>query len=193
MTDRPITPTRIIPAGVPLPDRGPLPGEIPPWRSQPAPAAAPPPTPPPPPAPAPAAPTPQPQPMQVYVTLQPGPYYEEPAPTRRQILWAWLTGIGRPWQMGGALALAFVPITGDDSIATLWASCVTEARTEGGQGAGYALALAPLAIAVIRIIRSTSRRGGLGRLLLLAVSIVGVAGAIDLYDPVTWITGVHPS
>ena len=45
-------------------------------------------------------------------------------------------------------------------------------------------------MAVIHLIRSTGPRGGLARLLLLAISLTGLAGAIDLYDPVTWITGV---
>lgn len=188
MTDRPIIPTRVIPAGAPLPDRGPLPGERPPWHLPPAPAAAQPPAPP---APAPAAPAPapEPHPVQVYVTLQPAPYYND-EPTRRERLWAWLRTIGRPWQVGGALILAFLPIPGlDYSVATTWASCVTYARDEWGQQAGYAYALVPLAIAVMRITRSG---GTLKRLLLLAISLTGLAGAIDLYDPVTWITGVRP-
>ncbi|MFJ8883627.1 hypothetical protein ACIRJR_09455 [Streptomyces sp. NPDC102402] len=185
MTDRPIIPTRIIPAGAPLPDRGPLPGELPPWWKPPTPPV-PPPAATPPPAPAPA-PLPVPVP-QVHVHLV-APYYEAPEPTRRERLWAWVRTIGRPWQVCGALFLAFLPIVGGDSVATLWASVVTEARAEGGQSAGYALALTPLAIAVIRI---TTDGGTLKRLLLLAISLVGLAGAIDLYDPVTWITGVRP-
>ncbi|MEU8704187.1 hypothetical protein [Streptomyces sp. NPDC048565] len=188
MTDRPITPTRIIPAGAPLPDRGPLPGEVPPWWE--------PPTPPPPPAAEPPAPvpvppsTPPPLPepqIHVHVVL---PYEEPPEPTRRERLWAWLRTIGRPWQVCGALALALIPIPGVGySAATTWASCVSWTRTEWGQGAGYALALTPLAIAVIRI---TTGGGTLRRLLLLAVSLVGLTGAIALYDPITWITGVRP-
>ncbi|MFD5041979.1 hypothetical protein ACFWNI_33555 [Streptomyces sp. NPDC058377] len=197
MTDRPIIPTRVIPAGAPLPDRGPLPGELPPWHHPtapaPAPAAAQPPVPPAPraPAAAPAAPAPAPLVPQIHVHLV-APYFEEPEPTRRERIWAWVRSIGRPWQVCGALALAFVPITGEHSIATLWASCVTEARAQGGQDAGYALALTPLGLAVIHLIRSTGPRGGLARLLLLAISLTGLAGAIDLYDPVTWITGVRP-
>ncbi|RLV66336.1 hypothetical protein STAN_1857 [Streptomyces sp. CBMAI 2042] len=89
-----------------------------------------------------------------------------------------------------ALVLAFLPVLGGDSVATLWASAVTEARAEGGQAAAYALALTPLSIAVIRIVTGG---GTLRRLLLLAISLTGLMGAIDLYDPVTWITGVHPS
>lgn len=184
MTDRPITPTRIIPAGAPLPDRGPLPGELPPWWQ----APAPPPPPPPPAVVTPPAPAPPPDPqIHVHVVI---PYEQPPEPTRRERLWAWLRTIGRPWQVGGALALALVPIPGlDYSVATTWASFVAYARDEWGQDAGYAYALTPLAIAVMRITRSG---GTLRRLLLLAISIVGLAGAIDLYDPITWITGVRP-
>ncbi|MGW6652463.1 hypothetical protein AMK23_26220 [Streptomyces sp. CB02130] len=134
-------------------------------------------------------PPPLPEPVvHVHVVL---PYEPEPEPTRWQRLWAWATSIGRPWQICGALALALLPIPGVGySIATIWASLVTTARTEYGQANAYALALTPLAIAVMRIVRSG---GTLRRLLLLAVSLVGLAGAINLYDPVTWITGVHPS
>ncbi|MDX2922080.1 hypothetical protein, partial [Streptomyces sp. NE06-03C] len=130
-------------------------------------------------------PPPLPEPVvHVHVLL---PYEPEPEPTRRERLWQWLTSIGRPWQIVGALTLASLPLFDGHSIATLWASLVAEARTEGGQDAGYALALTPLAIAIIRIVQGG---GTLRRLLLLAVSLVGLAGAIDLYDPVTWITGV---
>ncbi|MFD8404646.1 hypothetical protein ACFV1G_08180 [Streptomyces anulatus] len=185
----PIIPTRIIPGGVPLPSGPPEPGDIPPWREA-APAAPPPPPPPTPPAVVVPAPEPlrQPDPqIHVHVLL---PYEPEPEPTRRERLWRWLTGIGRPWQICGALVLALLPIPGVGySVATIWASVVTEARAEGGQDAGYALALTPLAIAVMRIVRGG---GTLRRLLLLAVSLVGLMGAIDLYDPVTWITGVKP-
>ncbi|WP_371624066.1 hypothetical protein OG245_15245 [Streptomyces sp. NBC_01116] len=188
----PITPTRIIPGGVPLPPGPPTPGAVPPWRA-PAPAAAAPPPPPPPAPPAVAVPAPAPPPLpvpqvHVHVVL---PYEPEPEPTRWQRLWRWLTSIGRPWQICGALALALLPIPGVGySVATTWASLVTEARAEYGQANAYALALTPLAIAVMRIVRGG---GTLRRLLLLAVSLVGLMGAIDLYDPVTWITGVQPS
>ncbi|MFD3749730.1 hypothetical protein ACFWVT_05595 [Streptomyces cyaneofuscatus] len=162
-THKPIIPTRIIPGGASLPPA--------------VPAAAP--------APPPSPPTPQ-----VHVHLV-APYYEEPEPTRRERLWAWITSIGRPWQIAAVLVLAFLPIPGIGySVATIWASFVTEARAEFGQANAYALALTPLAIAVMRIVRGG---GTLRRLLLLAISLTGLMGAIDLYDPVTWITGVHPS
>lgn len=188
MTDRPITPTRIIPAGAPLPDRGPLPGEVPPWWETPA-APAPPPPPVQPPAVPVATPAPEPPPVpQIHVHLV-APYYEEVDPTRRERLWTWVRGFGRPWQISGALLLAVLPIPGTGySAATTWAYAISETRDTWGQGAGYALALTPLTIALIRI----SHGGTLPRLLLLAISLVGLTGAIHLYDPVTWITGVHP-
>lgn len=183
----PIIPTKIIPGGAALPPGPPESGDIPPWRA-PAPATPPPPPTPVPPTVAVPVPPPLPEPVvHVHVVL---PYEPEPEPTRWQRLWAWATSIGRPWQVVGALTLASLPLFDGHSVATLWASAVSEARAEGGQDAGYALALTPLGIAVIRIVRSG---GTLGRLLLLAISLVGLAGAIDLYDPVTWITGVRPS
>lgn len=187
MTDRPITPTRIIPAGAPLPGRPPEPGELPPWwEKPPAPPAPPPPpvVPAAPPAPEPPAlPVPQ---VLVHVVL---PYEPEPDPTRWQRLFAALRRIGRPWQICGALALALIPIPGTGySAATTWAYAVSGARDAWGQSSGYTLAFTPLAIALIRL----SRGGTLPRLLLLAIALVGVTGAIHAYDPVTWITGVHP-
>ncbi|PJN31321.1 hypothetical protein CG717_16275 [Streptomyces sp. CB02613] len=126
--------------------------------------------------------------VHVHVVL---PYEPEPEPTRRERLWRWLTSIGRPWQIGGALTLALLPIPGVGySVATIWASVVSTARAEYGQANAYALALTPLTIAVMRIVRGG---GTLRRLLLLAISLTGLMGAIHLYDPVTWITGVQPS
>ncbi|MEV6081771.1 hypothetical protein AB0L80_42895 [Streptomyces sp. NPDC052069] len=187
----PIIPTQVIPGGAPLPSGPPPPGAIPPWRVTPGSPASPPPPPPAPPAVATPAPAPPPPPVpQVHVHVV-VPYEPEPEPTRWARLWAWLTTIGRPWQICGALALSVLPIPGVGySAATIWATTVSMTRDEWGQGAGYALALTPLAIAVIRI---TTGGGTLRRLLLLAISLVGFTGAIDLYDPVTWITGVHPS
>lgn len=188
MTNRPIIPTRIIPAGAPLPDRGPLPGEVPPWWEKPA-APTPPPPPVQPPAVAVAPPAPEPLPPQVHVHVV-LPYEPEPDPTRWQRLTALIQRFGRPWQICGALTLALLPIPGTEySAATTWAYAVSQARDTWGQSSGYALALTPLAIALIRL----SRGGTLPRLLLLTVSLVGVTGAIHAYDPITWITGVHPS
>lgn len=187
MSDRPITPTRIIPAGAPLPDRGPLPGEAPPWWEKPAvpaPPAHPPVVPPP-------APTPEPPPLpapQVHVHVV-MPYEPEPEPTRRERLWAWVLGIGRPWQISGALLLAVLPIPGTGySAATTWAYATNMTRTEWGAPAGYALALVPL----LWVSTRTARHGGtLLRLWAIAVTLGGLLGALNPFDLVTAITGVH--
>lgn len=192
MPDRPITPTRIIPAGVPLPDRGPLPGELPPWWERPAPAAAPPvpPAPPPPPAvPAQAAaPAPLPEP-QVHVHLV-MPYEPPPEPTRWQRLTAWLLHrFGRPWQISGALLLTVLPVPGTHySAAATWAYATGQARTEWGTPTGYVVALLPLAWALTR----TARHGAtVLRLCVIVVAAAGVLGVLDPYDLVTAYTGVH--
>ncbi|MEU0627720.1 hypothetical protein [Streptomyces sp. NPDC005989] len=189
-----VTPSRIIPAGVPLPPRAPEPGEVPPWYADPAPPA--PPAPPAAPPVAPPAPPPPPPVQQivmppgwfeVHVTLQP----PEPTPTWWQRLGAWAGQFGKPWQAAGALVLALFPIPKvGHSIATTWASAVSEARDAWGQGAGYALALTPLTWVFLRLYYCG---GTIRRLAIFAVSVVGLAGAIHLYDPVTWITGVHAS
>ncbi|WP_327710050.1 hypothetical protein OG912_16880 [Streptomyces sp. NBC_00464] len=183
MTDRPITPTRIIPAGAPLPDRLPEPGELPPWWEQPAPPAQPPP-----PTPAPA-PEPEQRPLQVFVTVQTEPYYEEPEPTRWQRLVAGVRGIGKPWQVCGAPLLAVIPIPGTGfSAATTWAYALGQARDEWGATHGYVLALLPLAWGIAR----TARHGGtLLRVWGITVALAGLVGAIDPFDIVTILTGVH--
>ncbi|MFJ7489730.1 hypothetical protein ACIQZB_00465 [Streptomyces sp. NPDC097727] len=191
-----VTPSRIFPAGTPLPPRAPEPGEVPPWRTNPAPPEPPAPPAPPPVAP-PAVPPPPPPvqqivmppgPFEVHVTLQP----PEPEPTRWQRLAAWARQFGKPWQAAGALVLALFPIPGvGHSIASAWARVVFETRDAWGQDAGYALACTPLAWALLRIYY---RGGTIRRLFVLAVSVVGfVGGAIHFYDPITWITGVRPS
>lgn len=189
MTDRPITPTRIIPAGAPLPARGPLPGEAPPWWEKPA--AATPPAPPAQPPAFPAAPTPAPPPLpaphvHVHVVM---PYEPPPEPTRWERLWAWATSIGRPWQICGALLLAVLPVPGTGySAATTWAYATTLTRAEWGAYTGYALALVPL----LWVCTRTARYGGtLLRLWGIAVALGGVLGALDPFDLVTAITGVH--
>jgi hypothetical protein len=126
-------------------------------------------------------------PIEVLVTLQP----PEPEPTWWQRLTAWAGRFGRPWQAAGALVLALFPIPGVGySVATIWASAVSGMRAEWGQGPGYALALTPLTWAFLRLYY---HGGTIRRLTIFAVSVVGLAGAIHLYDPVTWLTGVHAS
>jgi hypothetical protein len=176
MDQRPVTPTRIIPAGAPLPHRPPEPGEIPPWRTPPAPPVPPPPDP----------------PAEVIhrhiheVLLVPAE--PAPAPTRWDRLWAWLRTLGHPWQLVAALAAAVVPIPGVGySLGTTWAYVVHQTRLDHGVGWGYALAGSALAAAGTAL----ARRGGALRLALLAVAFVGGLGAISLFDPITALTGVH--
>ncbi|MFJ1698171.1 hypothetical protein ACIOHC_24150 [Streptomyces sp. NPDC088252] len=123
-------------------------------------------------------------PFEFHVTLQP----PEPEPTRWERFTAWIGQFGRPWQICGALTLALLPIPGVGySVATTWASAVSETRGMWGQGAAYGLACTPLAWTLLRIYY---HGGTIRRLLVLAVSVVGLTGAIHLYDPITWITGV---
>ncbi|MEV4440336.1 hypothetical protein AB0K09_15195 [Streptomyces sp. NPDC049577] len=194
----PITPTRIIPAGQPLPPTAPpmppaRPGstDLPPWRT----AAPPPPPPPasPPPGGAPPwdAPSP-PGPIEVRVVVDlvhPGP---EPEPARRGgWWWGWLWPHLRPVQtfVGGFLALVPMPWTGY-SAATTWAYVVHESR-DFAVPVAYALGLGAFAVAI----GAERRAAGVLRQLVartgLVITFVGVMGAIDLFDPVTALTGVH--
>lgn len=180
MPDKPLTPTRIIPAGAPLPERPPAPGEIPPWRT------------PPPPPPPPAAPEPPAAPPQVIhviheIVLGPPEPDEEP-PTRWDRVWAWMKTLGRPWQIALALGATVVPIPpGRYSAATTWAYVVHQTRLDHGPGWGYALGGGALALAATAVVR----RGGVLRLTLLSIAFIGSIGAISLYDPITALTGVH--
>ncbi|MER7833498.1 hypothetical protein [Streptomyces sp. NPDC095602] len=180
--ERPITPTRIIPAGAPLPTAQPDPGGAPPWYMQPPP---PPVDLPPPPIPAAAPP---PGPVEVRVTVDLAYPYAEPEPGRWERLTAWASQYGRPWQAIGGLLLAVVPIpwTGH-SAATTWAYTVSLAR-DMHLGYAYALALVPLALVARRILR---HGGTLLRLWALAVTAIGgLAGALDWFDLITITTGV---
>jgi hypothetical protein len=175
MSDVPVTPTRIIPAGAPLPHRPPEPGEIPPWRTPPAPPVPPPPDPPA-------------EVIHRYVhevlLVTPEP---EPEPTRWDRAWAWLRTLGRPWQLVAALAAAVVPIPGVGySLGTTWAYVVHQTRLDHGMWAGYGLAGAALAATGTAV----ARRGGALRLALLAIAFIGFLGAASLFDPITALTGV---
>ena len=183
----PITPTRIIPAGVPLPARPPTPDEIPPWRT--------PPPPPPPPVAAPPPKLPEPEaerPIQVHVTIQPGPWYEPepvPEPTRWDRAMALVRRIGKPWQLCLALTAAVFPIPGPGhgySAAITWYAIVATTRAEHGMPLGYGLGVGALAVTAYLV----AQRPGLLRLFWLAVTFVGALGAVQLFDPITAITGV---
>lgn len=185
---RPVVPTRIIPAGEHLPPEVLADALRPPPRR-----ARPPASPPPPPVddrawewqpPAPSG------PVEVHVTVDLAPAAE---PEQDELgiwsrAWDWAATRVRPWMLLLALAGAVIPIpwTGY-SVGTTWAATVGQAR-ELGTGWGYALAFGTFALACLRFIRT----GHLLPLFFLVVTSIGLFGAIDLFDPVTWLTGVHP-
>ncbi|AQW55273.1 hypothetical protein ACIQPP_05485 [Streptomyces violaceusniger] len=188
----PISPSRIIPAGQPIPAAPPLlqapPGatNLPPWRT----AAAPPPPPPPPAAPQPV-PAPPPGPIEHHVIIKfapPEPEPEvEPELGRWARMWEAITTRVKPWQALVALGAAAVPMpwTGY-SAATTWAYVMHEARGMH-VGFGYSLAFGTFAFAVRRF---TAHRGVVA-LWATAVTSIGIFGATDWYDAVVVITGVR--
>lgn len=173
VTDRPITPTRIIPAGAPLPARPPEPGEAPPWR--------PPPTPPAPPA----APPPPPAPIEVRHVHEILLVVPEPEP-ERQPLWARLWDRLVTWRMVAAILAALLPWAYGQSPVGLWSHTVHQARTEAGVGAAYVIAGVAIA-AAWGLDRHT------GRVIprfLLVTALLGAFGVLDWYDPILFLTGV---
>ncbi|MFE6426758.1 hypothetical protein ACFVOB_14970 [Streptomyces rochei] len=179
MTDRPITPSRIIPAGAPLPARPPEPGEAPPWRT-------PPPPPPPmvPPAPPPSGPwpaAPPPGPMQIHVTVDLAPP-AEPEPRLWERLWERLV----TWRMIAAILAALTPWAGGHSPVGLWSRTVHDARTEAGILAAYVIAGVAIA-AAWALDRRTGR--ALPRFLLVTASL-GAVGVLHWWDPIHLLTGV---
>ncbi|MDX3455063.1 hypothetical protein PV396_24500 [Streptomyces sp. ME02-8801-2C] len=179
MTDRPITPTRIIPAGAPLPTRPPQPGELPPWRT-------PPPSPPVPPAPIPApAPIP-PDPGELVVRhvheiLLVAPE-EEPAPRWWERLWDWLV----TWRMVIAVLAALLPWAGGQSPVGIWSHTVHQARTDAGIGAAYIIAGVALTAAWVL----DWRTGKVVPRFLLVTAGLGAFGVLSWYDPILMLTGV---
>ncbi|MEU9333153.1 hypothetical protein AB0D49_08305 [Streptomyces sp. NPDC048290] len=176
MNDKPVTPTRIIPAGAALPARPPAPREAPPWRP-------PPPAVPPPPDPPPVA--------QVHHTHEIVLTWTppEPEPSRWERLTAWLGRYIRPWHAAIGLTTAVLPIPGTGySAATTWHYTVGLARDSFGAGWGYSLGAVPLALAVSVIVR---RGGSPLRLFALTVTGIGALGALSWWDPIQMITGVQ--
>ncbi|MDJ0460608.1 hypothetical protein [Streptomyces sp. H27-C3] len=188
MTDKPITPTRIIPAGASLPARPPGPDDIPPWRTPTPHTPAPfPPPPPPPVAAPPRTPWPDPPPpgpiqVRVTVDLAPAP---EPERSRWDFgwLWAWL----RPWQSLVAAGLAVAPFFGGDSLISAWSVTLDTARAEAGVPAAYVLGGTALGLAFL----ADKYRGHLLARVLLITAMVGGTGALDWFDPITALTGVR--
>ncbi|GHI91725.1 hypothetical protein [Streptomyces olivaceus] len=181
---RPVTPTRIIPAGAPLPERPPEHDEIPPWwqKPEPPPPAAPPPPP--------ARIDPEPGPVEVRHTHEITLTWAtpDPEPSRWERLTGWFGRYVRPWHAVIGITAAVVPIPGVGySAATVWNYTVGLGRESFGVGWGYALGLIPLLLAVTVI----ARHGGSPlRLFALAVTLVGALASFSWYDPIQFLTGV---
>ncbi|WP_431980029.1 hypothetical protein [Streptomyces qinglanensis] len=209
MTDdqqqRAITPTRVIPSSDSTPRTGPPPApplppapagtdpaSLPPWR-RPAPAPAPPAAPPPrPPENWHSFPgqQPAPGPIEVYVTLVPVPAEQEDEPGIWARAWTWLTDRIKPWKAAIATAAAVAPMwpLSPYSAATTWAYTMGEAR-DMHLATGYALAFGTFGVAALRLVRS--RNPGMRVLFATVVTFVGLFGAVDWYDPISWLTGVY--
>ncbi|MET8826073.1 hypothetical protein ABZX40_13455 [Streptomyces sp. NPDC004610] len=174
---RPVTPTRVIPAGAPLPARPPQHDEHPPWR------------PPPPPPPAGHGPLfpppPAPGPIEVRVTLIP---LTPPEPEPRPSLWARLWDRLVTWRMAAALTLALTPWAGGESPVGLWSRTVHAARTEAGIGAAYLIA----GIAVTTAWAIDRRTGRAIPRFLLVTAGLGALGVLHWWDPILALTGVRP-
>ncbi|MEU6279751.1 hypothetical protein [Streptomyces sp. NPDC047028] len=183
---RPVTPTRIIPAGAPQPARAPAPGELPPWRT------------PPPPAPPPVAPAPvlrDPGPMvvrHVHEILLTSPDPEpEPGPRWWQQAWDRLV----TWRMLAAILAALTPWAGGRSPVGIWAHTLHQARTEAGVLAAYVMAGVAIT-AAWAIDHHSSPPGQPSRALprfLLVTALLGALGVLSWADPILALTGVHPS
>ncbi|MYR58291.1 hypothetical protein GTY54_19320 [Streptomyces sp. SID625] len=184
---RTVTPTRVIPAGAPLPERAPEPGEVPPWRLPPPPPPPPavPDLPPPPPDPGTPAPAVVVQHVHEVVLRWPEP---EPHPSRWERLTAWLRQYVRPWDAVIGLACGLVPIPGTGySAATTWHYTVGTAREIWGVGWGYGFGLVPLLLTANTVVR---HGGSPARLFFLTVTFVGSLAAISWWDPFEALTGV---
>ncbi|MBZ6250553.1 hypothetical protein KVH27_19495 [Streptomyces olivaceus] len=180
---RPVTPTRIIPAGTPLPARPPEPDELPPWRQKPAP---PPPAPPPP-----AVRTdPDPAPVEIRHTHEVLLTWADPEPEPDPPLWArvwdWLWAHLITWRMLLAILAALTPWLAGDSPVSLWSHTVHQLRAEAGILAAYVVAGGALTTAFV-LDRRTGR--ALPRFLLVTTA-VGALGVFDWWDPILALTGV---
>lgn len=171
---RPVTPTRVFPAGVPLPARPPEPDEVPPWRTPPPPPT--PPTPPPPPPP--------PGPIEVRIAYEPLP---TPVPEPEAGLWARLWDRLVTWRMAVAILAALTPWLGGESPVSAWAHTLHQARTEAGVLAAYVIAT----VAVLAAWVLDRRTGRAVPRFLLVTALLGSLGVLHWWDPILLITGVH--
>ncbi|MFJ3630477.1 hypothetical protein ACIPQ3_30735 [Streptomyces albidoflavus] len=182
MTDsssRPITPTRVIPAGGSLP---PPPPDSDLWG---APARRP--APPAPRPPAPAPPSDPPPPIEVHVTLDLLPAEEPEPPSRWARLMDWLWDRLTDWRLLLAVLAALTPWLSGESPVGAWAATLHAARTEAGLGPAYLIAA--VALAVTWVANRRSERW-LPRF-AFTVALIGATGVLDLFDIVTLLTGVH--
>lgn len=183
--DRPVVPTRIIPAGAPLPARPPAPNELPPWWDKPAPP------PPPPPAATPVRIDPDPGPVEIRHTHEVKLTWADPNPEPDPPLWArawdWLWEHLVTWRMLAAILAALLPWLNGHSPVSLWAGAVHQARTEAGVLAAYVIAAVAFTVAWV-LDRRTGR--ALPRFLLVTACL-GALGVFDWWDPILLITGVH--
>lgn len=179
---RPITPTRVIPAGTPLPERAPEPGEVPPWRT-------PPPPPPPPvvPGPPPSMPGPEPVPQAVVVRHVHEVLLVAPEEERPPRLWERLWDRLVTWRMLVAILLALTPWAGGHSPVGIWGHTVHQARTEAGVGAAYLIA----GVAITAAWALDRRTGRAVPRFLLVTALIGGLGVLDWFDPILALTGVH--
>ena len=184
---RPVTPTRVIPAGAALPARPPEPGEAPPWRM-------PPPPPPPPAAPAsmPVAPDPGARIVEVRHVHQVILTSPDPDPEPRPRLWERLWERLFTWRMVVAILAAVVPWVNGQSPVGLWSHTVHLARTESGILAAYTIAGVAL-VATWAIDHHSSPPGQPSRALprfLLVTALLGAFGVLHWWDPILMLTGV---
>lgn len=182
MTDQPITPSRVIPAGVPLPARAPEPGEAPPWRMPPPPPPAPPAVPPPCPTPPPPS-----GPVEVHHTHSIILTWDDPEPEPTPRWWERLWDRIATRRMAIALVAALTPWAGGQSPVGIWSATVHQARTEASIGAAYVIAGVALG-AAWALDRHTGR--AVPRFLLVTASL-GSLGVLHWWDPILALTGVN--
>ncbi|WP_367134460.1 MULTISPECIES: hypothetical protein [Streptomyces] len=119
----------------------------------------------------------------------------EPPPAGQRFRWDWIRPHIHPVPtvLGGVLALVKMPW--GYSIATTWAYTVHESRGFG-IGWAYSLGLGAFALAALGEAGNTRHDASLRRQFAtrtaLVITFIGAIGAIDLYDPVTALTGVRP-
>lgn len=89
-----------------------------------------------------------------------------------------------------ALAATVLPIPHVGySAATIWAYCVGQIRADHGAGWGYAIGGGAFLLAAW-LVTQRGRRAGVLRLTFLAITFVGLFGALSWFDPITFVTGV---